>query len=99
MQLNRRSPVDGARTRERRFADCTAILCSSTPVGVRKTVAVRAATSQLDPTAHHIVYVATPTVGSRGLYLTIVHALAAMPRGQKGRPDRADANVLGRRAA
>jgi len=52
-------------------------------VGVGKTVAVRAATSQLDATAHHIIYVATPTFGARGLYLTIVHALGAKPRAQK----------------
>ena len=52
-------------------------------VGVGKTVAVRAATSQLDATAHHIIYVATPTFGVRGLYLTIVHALGAKPRAQK----------------
>src|SRR5438067_7229012 len=52
-------------------------------VGVGKTVAVRAATSQLDATAHHIIYVATPTFGARGLYLTIVHAPGAKPRAQK----------------
>jgi type II secretory pathway predicted ATPase ExeA len=52
-------------------------------VGVGKTVAVRAATNQLDATAHHIIYVATPTFGARGLYLTIVHALGAKPRAQK----------------
>src|ERR1700716_1320638 len=52
-------------------------------VGVGKTVAVRAATSQLDATAHHIIYIATPTCGARGLYLTIVHALGARPRAQK----------------
>jgi type II secretory pathway predicted ATPase ExeA len=52
-------------------------------VGVGKTVALRAATSQLDPSAHHVIYVATPTFGARGLYLTIVHALGARPRAQK----------------
>src|SRR5437762_11699556 len=46
-------------------------------VGVGKTVAGRAASNQLDATAHHIIYVATPTFGARGLYLTIVHALGA----------------------
>jgi type II secretory pathway predicted ATPase ExeA len=51
-------------------------------VGVGKTVAVRAATNQLDAAAHHIIYVATPTFGARGLYLTIVHALGARPRAQ-----------------
>lgn len=43
---------------------------------------MRAAASQLDATAHHIIYVATPTFGARGLYLTIVHALGAK-RAQK----------------
>ncbi len=52
-------------------------------VGVGKTVALRAATSQLDASAHHVIYVATPTFGARGLYLTIVHALGARPRAQK----------------
>src|SRR3989442_8093718 len=44
-------------------------------VGVGKTVAVRAAISQLDQAAHHIVYLANPTVGTRGLYVNIVQAL------------------------
>ncbi len=52
-------------------------------VGVGKTVAVRAAISQLDLAAHHVVYVANPTVGTRGLYVTIVRALGATPRGFK----------------
>ncbi len=52
-------------------------------VGVGKTVAVRAAVSQLDQAAHHIVYLANPTVGTRGLYVTIVRALGAVPRGFK----------------
>jgi len=50
-------------------------------VGVGKTVAVRAAISQLDQAAHHLVYLANPTVGTRGLYVHIVHALGAVPRG------------------
>jgi type II secretory pathway predicted ATPase ExeA len=50
-------------------------------VGVGKTVAVRAAISQLDQAAHHIVYLANPTVGTRGLYVNIVQALGAVPRG------------------
>jgi hypothetical protein len=49
-------------------------------VGVGKTVAVRAATSQLDPAAHHVIYISTPTFGPRGLYVTIVGALGAHPR-------------------
>src|SRR6202521_2901937 len=49
-------------------------------VGVGKTVAIRAATSQLDPTAHHVIYISTPTFGARGLYVTIVGALGARPR-------------------
>jgi type II secretory pathway predicted ATPase ExeA len=49
-------------------------------VGVGKTVALRAAVGQLDPTAHHILYVANPGFGTRGLYVTIVRALGATPR-------------------
>ena len=49
-------------------------------VGVGKTVAIRAAASQLDPTAHHVIYISTPTFGPRGLYVTIVGALGARPR-------------------
>jgi type II secretory pathway predicted ATPase ExeA len=52
-------------------------------VGVGKTVALRAATSQLDQAAHHIVYLANPAVGTRGLYVSIVRALGAVPRGFK----------------
>lgn len=52
-------------------------------VGVGKTVAVRAATSRLDPIAHHIVYVANPSFGTRGLYVTLVQALGAQPRFHK----------------
>ena len=52
-------------------------------VGVGKTVALRAATSQLDQAAHHVVYLANPSIGTRGLYSTIVRALGAAPRGFK----------------
>ena len=48
-----------------------------------ETVAVRAAVSQLDQAAHQIVYLANPTIGTRGLYVTIVRALGAVPRGFK----------------
>jgi len=49
-------------------------------VGVGKTVALRAATTQLEPTAHQVIYVANPAFGTRGLYVTIVSALGATPR-------------------
>src|SRR5207244_12423056 len=52
-------------------------------VGVGKTVAVRAASSQLDPTAHHVIYVPNPAFGTRGLYVTLVRALGAAPRFHK----------------
>jgi type II secretory pathway predicted ATPase ExeA len=39
--------------------------------------------SQLVQAAHHIVFRANPTVGIRGLYVTIVRALGAVPRGFK----------------
>ncbi len=52
-------------------------------VGVGKTVAIRAAISQLDPAAHHVIYVANPSFGTRGLYVTLVRALGALPRVHK----------------
>src|SRR5258707_13203575 len=52
-------------------------------VGVGKTVAVRAAMNQLDQAADQVEYVANPTVGTHGLYVTIVRARGADPRGFK----------------
>ncbi|MGH9067036.1 MAG: ExeA family protein [Acidimicrobiales bacterium] len=52
-------------------------------VGAGKTVAVRAAVAGLDPVAHHVIYVANPSFGTRGLYVTIVSALGATPRFHK----------------
>ena len=52
-------------------------------VGAGKTVAVRAAVAQLDPTRHHIIYIPNPAFGTRGLYVTIVTALGATPRFHK----------------
>jgi type II secretory pathway predicted ATPase ExeA len=52
-------------------------------VGVGKTVAIRSAISQLDPAAHHVIYVPNPSFGARGLYLTIVRSLGAVPRFHK----------------
>jgi len=49
-------------------------------VGVGKTVAVRAALAALDPTRHTIIYLANPTVGSRGIHHAIVTALGGSPR-------------------
>ena len=52
-------------------------------VGAGKTVAVRAAVAGLDPTRYHVVYVANPSFGTRGLYVAIVSALGAVPRFRK----------------
>ncbi|HET6665000.1 MAG TPA: AAA family ATPase [Acidimicrobiales bacterium] len=52
-------------------------------VGAGKTVAVRAAVAGLDPTRHTIIYMANPSFGTRGLYVTIVRALGAAPRFHK----------------
>lgn len=50
-------------------------------VGVGKTVALRAAVSQLDPTAHQVIYLSNPpALGTRGLYVTLVSSLGAAPR-------------------
>lgn len=52
-------------------------------VGAGKTVAIRAAVAGLDLSAHHVIYVANPAFGTRGLYVTIVRALGAEPRFHK----------------
>ncbi len=52
-------------------------------VGSGKTVAVRAAVAGLDRTRHQVIYVANPTFGTRGLYVTIVTALGGSPRYRK----------------
>jgi type II secretory pathway predicted ATPase ExeA len=44
---------------------------------------MRAAVAQLDPSAHHVIYVPNPAFGTRGLYVTLVHALGAAPRFHK----------------
>ncbi|HUZ36901.1 MAG TPA: AAA family ATPase [Streptosporangiaceae bacterium] len=50
-------------------------------VGVGKTVALRAAVAQLDPTSHQVIYLSNPpALGTRGLYVTLVSALGAQPR-------------------
>jgi type II secretory pathway predicted ATPase ExeA len=49
-------------------------------VGAGKTVAVRAALAGLDPARHTVVYLGNPTIGTRGLYETVVAALGGQPR-------------------
>jgi type II secretory pathway predicted ATPase ExeA len=49
-------------------------------VGAGKTVAIRAAVAGLDPTRHQVIYIANPSFGARGLYVTIVRALGDKPR-------------------
>lgn len=50
-------------------------------VGVGKTVALRAAVAQLDPTSHQVIYLSNPpALGTRGIYVTLVSALGAQPR-------------------
>jgi type II secretory pathway predicted ATPase ExeA len=49
-------------------------------VGSGKTAAVRAATSTLDPSRHHVIYLGCPAVGARGIYAAIVTALGRKPR-------------------
>jgi type II secretory pathway predicted ATPase ExeA len=53
-------------------------------VGAGKTVALRAAVEQLDPTSHQVIYLSNPpALGTRGLYVTVVLALGAQPRFHK----------------
>jgi type II secretory pathway predicted ATPase ExeA len=49
-------------------------------VGAGKTVSVRAAVANLDPTRHQVIYIANPAFGTRGLYVSMVRALGAEPR-------------------
>ncbi len=48
-------------------------------VGAGKTVAVRAATTALDPSRHVFIYLANPTIGVRGMLTHIVAALGHTP--------------------
>jgi type II secretory pathway predicted ATPase ExeA len=48
-------------------------------VGAGKTVAVRAATANLDPSRHLFIYLANPTIGVRGMLTHIVAALGHTP--------------------
>jgi type II secretory pathway predicted ATPase ExeA len=48
-------------------------------VGAGKTVAIRAATSALDPARHVIIYLPNPSVGVRGMLHHIVGALGRVP--------------------
>jgi type II secretory pathway predicted ATPase ExeA len=52
-------------------------------VGAGKTVAVRAALAQLDPSRTTSIYLGNPAVGGRCLYAGIVTALGAIPRFHK----------------
>ena len=48
-------------------------------VGAGKTVAVRAALADLDPTRHTVIYLPNPTIGARGIHHAIVTALGGTP--------------------
>lgn len=48
-------------------------------VGAGKTVAVRAALNQLEPSRHQIIYIADPTITMRGIRTAIVTALGGTP--------------------
>jgi len=52
-------------------------------VGAGKTVAVRAALTNLDSSRHTVIYLGNPAVGGRGLYGCIVTALGGTPRFHK----------------
>ena len=48
-------------------------------VGAGKTVAVRAALAQLEPSRHQIIYIPDPTITMRGIHTQIVTALGGTP--------------------
>jgi type II secretory pathway predicted ATPase ExeA len=82
-QLCERTSLQEAVARIRFTIDEALLGVLTGEVGVGKTVAIRAATAQLDPSSHHVIYVANPAFGTRGLYVTIVSALGAVPRFHK----------------
>ncbi|MDN5859757.1 MAG: AAA family ATPase, partial [Pseudonocardia sp.] len=49
-------------------------------VGAGKTVALRAALAELDPSRHTVIYLPNPAVGARGLYAALVSGLGGVPR-------------------
>jgi type II secretory pathway predicted ATPase ExeA len=53
-------------------------------VGSGKTVAIRAAVSELDAASHTIIYIGNPSIGAIGIYANIVNALGGNPRFRKG---------------
>ena len=68
-------------------------------VGAGKTVALRAAVAALDPTRHQVIYIANPSFGARGLYVTIVRALGDRPRYLKAELMAQAADLLAAEAA
>jgi type II secretory pathway predicted ATPase ExeA len=60
----------------------TALAVITGEVGAGKTVALRAALAELDPSRvrHTVVYLPNPTIGARGLYAAIVAGLGGTPR-------------------
>jgi hypothetical protein len=59
--------------------DQRAIAVITGEVGAGKTVAVRAAAANLDPSRHVIIYLSNPTIGVRGMLTHIVAALGHTP--------------------
>jgi type II secretory pathway predicted ATPase ExeA len=82
-QLCERASLQEAVARIRFTIDEALLGVLTGEVGVGKTVAVRVATAQLDPTSHHVIYVSNPAFGTRGLYVTLVRSLGAVPRFHK----------------
>jgi len=52
-------------------------------VGAGKTVATRAATTNLDPTRHTIIYLPNPAIGAIGIYSMIASTLGGIPKFRK----------------
>ena len=66
-------------------------------VGAGKTVAVRAASANLDPSRHVFIYLANPTIGVRGMLTHIVATLGHTPAYHKSAPSRRSAGHRARR--
>jgi type II secretory pathway predicted ATPase ExeA len=81
--LHRHSGHAEAVARIRWCAAETALGVITGDVGAGKTVALRAALTDLDPSRHTVIYLGNPTVGARGTYQAIVTALGGTPRFHK----------------
>ena len=65
-------------------------------VGTGKTVAIRSAVADLDPSGHTVIYIGNPATGVRGILAHVVTALGRQARPRHRRPRRPGLDRPGR---